>query len=62
VREKEEDEERKKREEDEEEKYDMSSFLAESKKWRKGVSKFSYGRRPIGQLKSTTNAGLSSKK
>jgi hypothetical protein len=48
VREKEEDEERKKREEDEEEKYDMSSFLAESKKWRKGVSKFSYSRRPIG--------------
>ena len=47
-------EERKKRVEDEEEiKYDMASFLAESKRWRQKATKYTYNKRPFGSFSSS---------
>ena len=66
VREKIEAEERKKRVDDEEEsKYDMASFLAESKKWRQKATKYPHlNRRPLGGMsssKASLNSGGSGK-
>jgi len=65
LREKEEAEERKKRSDDDEEsKYDMASFLAESKRWRKTGGKYNFNRKgPISSLSSgkqiqSSGAGL----
>ena len=54
LREKEEIEEKKKRIDDEEEsKYDVSSFLAEAKRWRGKGGKFNFHRRPYNSISSS---------